>query len=131
MFSPGEYVLWHPPLPNLCPHFLFLQTDIILAKPRLLSPWGREWKHFLLCAKKKKSPFVIKLLATRIAEGAFLAIEWLRIYLLMQGTQVRSLVLEHCTCLGATKPVSHNCGSPRPESLCSETEGAPASHIQE
>ena len=33
---------------------------------------------------------------------------WLRIYLPMQGTQVRSLVQEDPTCHGATKPISHN-----------------------
>ena len=48
-------VLWHPPLPSPCPHFLFLQTHFILAQPRLLSPWGRERKHFLLCAKTKQN----------------------------------------------------------------------------
>ena len=33
---------------------------------------------------------------------------WLKIRLPMQGTQVRSLVWEDHTCLGATKPVRHN-----------------------
>ena len=35
-------------------------------------------------------------------------VQWLRIHLPMQGTQVCSLVWEDPTCLGATKPVSHN-----------------------
>ena len=39
---------------------------------------------------------------------ASLVVWWLRIHLLMQGTQVRSLVWEDPTCLGATKPVHHN-----------------------
>ena len=39
---------------------------------------------------------------------ASLVVWWLRIHLLMQGTQVRSLVWEDPTCLGATKPVHHS-----------------------
>ena len=34
--------------------------------------------------------------------------QWVRICLLMQGTQVRALVWEDPTCRGATKPVRHN-----------------------
>ena len=40
---------------------------------------------------------------------ASLVAQWIRIYLPMQGTQVRSLVQEDPTCCGATKPVRHNC----------------------
>ena len=40
--------------------------------------------------------------------GASLVAQWLRICLLMQGTQVRALVWEDPTCHGATRPVSHN-----------------------
>ena len=39
---------------------------------------------------------------------ASLVAQWLRICLLMQGTQVRALVWEDPTCRGATRPVSHN-----------------------
>ena len=39
---------------------------------------------------------------------ASLVVQWLRIDLPMQGTQVRALVREDPTCLGATKPVHHN-----------------------
>ena len=39
---------------------------------------------------------------------ASLVAQWLRIYLPMQGTRVRSLVQEDPTCRGATKPVRHN-----------------------
>ena len=35
-------------------------------------------------------------------------VQWLRIHLPMQGTQVRALVQEDPTCGGATKPVGHN-----------------------
>ena len=37
-----------------------------------------------------------------------LVVQWLRIRLPMQGTQVRALVREDSTCRGATKPVHHN-----------------------
>ena len=39
---------------------------------------------------------------------ASLVVQWLRIHLPMQGTQVRALVREDPTCLRATKPVCHN-----------------------
>ena len=42
----------------------------------------------------------------------FLVVQWLRICLPMQGTQVRSLVLEDPTCHRATKPGPHNYCSP-------------------
>ena len=39
---------------------------------------------------------------------ASLVVQWLRIRLPMQGTRVWALVREDPTCLGTTKPVSHN-----------------------
>ena len=39
--------------------------------------------------------------------GTFLMVQWLRICLPMQGTQVQSLVQEDPTFLGATKPEHH------------------------
>ena len=40
--------------------------------------------------------------------GDPLVVQWLRIHLLMQETQVRSLVWEDRTCRGAAKPVLHD-----------------------
>ena len=40
---------------------------------------------------------------------ASLVVQWLRICLPMQGTQVRALVWEDPTRRGAARPVSHNC----------------------
>ena len=40
--------------------------------------------------------------------GTFLVVQWLRIHLPMQGTQVQALVQEDPTCCGATKHVRHN-----------------------
>ena len=40
--------------------------------------------------------------------GTSLVVQWLRIHLPVQGTQIRSLVQEDPTCRGATKPVRHN-----------------------
>ena len=56
--------------------------------------------------------------------GTSLVVQWIRICLSMQGTQVWSLVWEDSTCLGATKPMDHNYWSPRTYSLCSTTRGA-------
>ena len=39
---------------------------------------------------------------------ASLVVQWLRVRLPMQGTQVRAPVREDPTCRRATKPVSHN-----------------------
>ena len=50
---------------------------------------------------------MISLLSKEVV-GASLVVQWLRICLLMQGTQVRALVWEDPTCHGATGPVSHN-----------------------
>ena len=44
----------------------------------------------------------------RVAGGASLVAQWLRICLLMQGIRVRALVWEDPTCRGATRPVSHD-----------------------
>ena len=41
-------------------------------------------------------------------KGASLVVQWLRIFLSMQGTQVRTLVQEDPTCRRATKPRRHN-----------------------
>ena len=41
-------------------------------------------------------------------DGASLVVQWLKIHLSMQRTQVRALVPEDPTCRGATKPTSHN-----------------------
>ena len=40
--------------------------------------------------------------------GSSLMVQWLRIHLSMQETQVRLLVHEDPTCLRATKPVGHS-----------------------
>ena len=40
--------------------------------------------------------------------GTSLVVQWLRVYLPLQGTQVQSLVREDPTCLRATQPVHHN-----------------------
>ena len=49
--------------------------------------------HMHICLKNKRT---------------FLVIQWLRICLPMQGTQVQSLVLEDPTCQGAAISVRHN-----------------------
>ena len=53
--------------------------------------WTFTWR------RKKRQPW------------ASLVAQWLRVCLLMQGTQVRALVWEDPTCRGAAGPVSHNC----------------------
>ena len=50
----------------------------------------------------------IETLIKNLPTGASLVVQWLRICLPMQGTQVRALVWEDPTCRGTTGPVSHN-----------------------
>ena len=38
-----------------------------------------------------------------------LVVQGFKVYPPVRGTQVRSLVVEDATCLGATKPICHNC----------------------
>ena len=42
------------------------------------------------------------------SRGGTLVVQWLRIHLPMQGTQVQSLIQEDLTCFRATKPMCHN-----------------------
>ena len=44
----------------------------------------------------------------KIKTRASLVVQWLRISLPMQGTQVRALVQEDPTCCRAAKPMCHN-----------------------
>ena len=44
----------------------------------------------------------------RVNFGTSLVVQWLRICLPVQGTQVRALVREDPTCRGAAKPLRHN-----------------------
>ena len=44
----------------------------------------------------------------KLIVGTYLVVQWLKIYLPMQGTQVRAVVQEDPTCCGAAKPVLHN-----------------------
>ena len=39
----------------------------------------------------------------------FLVVQWIRICLPLQGTQVQSLIREDCTCHWAARPMRHNC----------------------
>ena len=65
----------------------------IIAGPK---PWG-------YCEGSQVNNVII------LRTGTSLVVQWLRIRLPMQGTQVRSLVREDPTCRGATKLVHHNC----------------------
>ena len=49
----------------------------------------------------------MNLVTFKIIMWASLVVQWLRIHLPMQGTQVQSLVQEDSTCCRATKPMYH------------------------
>ena len=78
---------------------------------------SRNVEASLQCIKmspfKKLSLIVAGLFNTPVncqenLSGTSLVVQWLRVRLPMQGTRVRSLFQEDPTCLGATKPASHN-----------------------
>ena len=92
---------------------------------RLWDPWWNElgsfitsWAEFLLPAPFSSPSFnshtsmnvcFWKLMLIKTYRGwTSLVVQWLRICLPMQGTQVWSLVWEDPTCCGATKPVCHS-----------------------
>ena len=61
------------------------------------------------------------------SRGTSLLVQWLKIHLSMQGTQVQSLVQEDPTCYGATKPVHHNyyrASKQQPPNLCATATAA-------
>ena len=69
--------------------------------------------HFLDLLPKKKKKSVLKLLTSYFspinpAPRASLGVLWLRLHLLTQETQVRSLVREEYTCSSASKLVQDN-----------------------
>ena len=51
---------------------------------------------------------ILDLCDIKNASRTSLVVQWLRICLPMQGTQVRALVREDPTCRGAAKPMSHH-----------------------
>ena len=59
--------------------------------------------------------------------------QWLRIHLPMQGTQVQTLVREDPTCRGKTKPVRHNywAREPQQEKHTATKSGPPLSTTRE
>ena len=58
--------------------------------------------------KSYSASLVIREIQIKTTRRASLVVQWLRICLPMQGTQVRALVWEDPICRGATRPVNHN-----------------------
>ena len=57
----------------------------------------------------KSASLTLGFLIYNMGIGTSLVVQWLRICLPMQGTQVQALVREDPICRGANKPVRHNC----------------------
>ena len=65
---------------------------------------------FLRLLKVISFPFLSNLKKAEV--GASPVVQWVRIYLAMQGTPVQSLVQEDSTCHRTAKPVHRNCCRP-------------------
>ena len=70
----------------------------------LFLKWPRPFINIFKILRVKKKRENNK----NIESGASLAVQWLRVYLEMQGAPVWSLVREDPTRHGATKPVPHS-----------------------
>ena len=55
-----------------------------------------------------QSPFTQQYLFQEQTDGTSSVVQWCRVHLPMQGTQVQPLVQEAPTCCGATRPMCHN-----------------------
>ena len=80
--------------PTVDSFFFFFMQTIVFYKSFILFPFAFQ-ETVLFWTRK-------------YVTGTSLAVQWLRIHLLMQGTRVRALVWEDTTWHGATKPVRHN-----------------------
>ena len=97
-----------------CLHCELLEENEALTHSRHTMWLSRWWVNANSCANITH-PFNVHF------SWASLVVQWLRIYLAMQGTRVWSLVWEDPTCPGAMKPMSHNFWSPHALDLCSTT----------
>ena len=105
------------PSPVLCllPQGSFHSTTPLTSTPRSSLCFHETlacfpiWKCHWAPGKAENVYFLCKIPRIRQSvSGTSLVVQWLTICLPVQGTQVRSLVLEDPTCCGATKPVRHN-----------------------
>ena len=83
--------------------------------------WGKCFFFLILCPALQGSLFsyywhlkylgifCLQFLCQNMIYGTSLVVQWIRFFLLVQGTQVQPLVREDLMCCRATKPVSHNC----------------------
>ena len=95
---------WHGTLKEGKVIQCFLHVVDNVTKHWLILPWF--YKSFTEPVQKMCK--LLEFLQRKTLFRASLVAQWLRICLLMQGTQVRALVWEDPTCRGATGPVSHN-----------------------
>ena len=111
-------IFLHRSLPNLYEYivlmsiryciFFFLYYQWILRRV--------EYPQHKIYALQQHVPDALELeslslglsLSFKLAGGTSLVVQWLRINLLMQGSQVPSLAREYSICCKATKPVCHS-----------------------
>ena len=83
-------------------------SHIKIFPPCLKKVFSNYHQVTLLISFIHPPEYLIILLIINMSGGAFLVVEWLRMYFATQGTPVRSLVWEDPRCRGASKPMPHS-----------------------
>ena len=97
-------------------------------EPGRLSPWSRkeldttEW----LSTHRRGSTSLLSKAYSKYISRTSPVVQWLRLCLPTQGTQVLSLVLAESTCCGTTEPMCYNHWAQGLQNLCSTMKKATA-----
>ena len=119
------------PWDSSCDYKCHLKEDLLHTRPsEILLSYGfltTEYLTHLVLGCSLQSFFkqnfmlMLSLPICRIKTRASLVVQWMRLCLPMQGTQVWSLVPEDPSCRRAAKPVHHHYQSPCTSGRCSAT----------
>ena len=101
-------------VPKLCGFLISPLTELIPWKILLTGCLGQFCLAVLQSSVAQMSPSTLH---SYLKFRTSLVVQWLRIHLPKQGTQVWSMFREDPTCSGATKPMHHSCWAHWPQLL--------------